>query len=209
MEATQQAGMVDAQYRALLTDREREILAGEADVTDNYRYRVVSRVRTKLDALETDVALLREHHPGLLAEVQEVTSDETGGEVHAARVTVDEEGEAFVGEEFAEAVEEMDEPVFVSEEMVEALDALNLDADRREAVRAMYEYLRDARTARKSDFTGEVYPEHPAGLDSPDGWWNALATGSTTAESKGALADLPGVEKPPSGRPQWRFTGEE
>ena len=88
------------------------------------------------------------------------------------------------------------------------IDALGLDADRRDAVRAMYEYLREHGTARKSDFTGDVYPEHPAGYDSADGWWNALGTGSTTADSKGALADVAGVEKPPSGRPTWTYTGE-
>lgn len=32
------AGMVDDLYRRLLTDREGEILSGEADVSDNYRY---------------------------------------------------------------------------------------------------------------------------------------------------------------------------
>jgi hypothetical protein len=45
--------------------------------------------------------------------------------------------------------------------------------------------------------------------DSPaGGWWNALGTGSTTADSKEALADVAGVEKPPSGRPTWTYTGE-
>jgi len=72
----------------------------------------------------------------------------------------------------------------------------------------MRDYLREHGTARKSDFTGEVYPEHPAGYGSADGWWNALGTGSTTADSKGALADVAGVEKPPSGRPTWTYTGE-
>ncbi|ELY84288.1 hypothetical protein C486_00759, partial [Natrinema gari JCM 14663] len=38
-------GQMTDQRRALLTEREREILTGEADVTDNYRYSVESRVR--------------------------------------------------------------------------------------------------------------------------------------------------------------------
>lgn len=88
------------------------------------------------------------------------------------------------------------------------IDGLGLDPDRRDAVRAMYEHLREYETARKSDFTGEVYPEHPAGYGSADGWWNALGTGSTTADSKGALADVDGVEKPPSGRPTWKYVGD-
>lgn len=63
------ATMTDDQYRGLLTEREREILSGEADVSENYRYRVVSRIRTKLDALAEDVELLREHRHDLHAEL--------------------------------------------------------------------------------------------------------------------------------------------
>lgn len=58
--------MADDRYRGLLTDREREILAGEADVSDNYRYRVVSRIRTKIDRLDSEMEFLAEYHPGLL-----------------------------------------------------------------------------------------------------------------------------------------------
>jgi DNA-binding Lrp family transcriptional regulator len=82
----------------------------------------------------------------------------------------------------------------------EALADLALDADRREAVRAMYDYLTEHGTARKSDFTGDVYPEHSAGYASPGGWWNALG--------KGALASLPGIKKPAEGRPTWQFSGK-
>ena len=81
-----------------------------------------------------------------------------------------------------------------------ALADLALDADRREAVRAMYDYLAEHGTARKSGFTSDVYPEHPAGYGSPGGWWNRLG--------KDALASLPGVEKPAEGRPTWRYSGE-
>lgn len=68
--------MVDDQYRGLLTDREREILSGEADVTDNYRYRVVSRVRTKIGALKEDIEILEDGHEGLLEELRDVVCDE-------------------------------------------------------------------------------------------------------------------------------------
>lgn len=63
--------MADEQYRGLLTDREREILAGQADVSDGYYRRVVSRVRNKIQRLEADAALLREHHPELHGELVE------------------------------------------------------------------------------------------------------------------------------------------
>lgn len=63
--------MVDDQYRGLLTDREREILEGDAEVTENYRRRVVSRVRTKIDAVDEDVTILEKNHPQLLEELRE------------------------------------------------------------------------------------------------------------------------------------------
>jgi len=50
--------------RALLTDREREVLAGEADVSDNYRYKVQSIVRNRIKkSLGDDIELLQEHFP--------------------------------------------------------------------------------------------------------------------------------------------------
>lgn len=63
--------MPDKDYRALLTDREREIISGEADVSDSYRYRVVSRIRDKIERLEQDTTVLREHHQGLAGELEE------------------------------------------------------------------------------------------------------------------------------------------
>jgi hypothetical protein len=58
--------------RALLTDRERELIEGE-DTDDDLRYQAVSRVRRKIDEeLTTDVEILREHHPELHEELQEV-----------------------------------------------------------------------------------------------------------------------------------------
>lgn len=68
--------MADDQYRALLTEREREIISGEADVSDNYRYRVVSRIRTKFEELETDVAVLRDGHEELHDELQGIVCKE-------------------------------------------------------------------------------------------------------------------------------------
>lgn len=48
--------------RALMTEREREIIAGEADVTDNYRYKVQSLVRNRVrKKFGDDVDVLEEH----------------------------------------------------------------------------------------------------------------------------------------------------
>lgn len=47
--------------RALLTDREREIVGGHADVTDEYRYQTVSRVRKRLQRLDRDIEAMENH----------------------------------------------------------------------------------------------------------------------------------------------------
>lgn len=64
-----------AERRALLTDREREIISGKADVSDDYRYQTVSRVRKRFRRLEEDLKALGEHGE-LLEELREVVCDE-------------------------------------------------------------------------------------------------------------------------------------
>lgn len=65
--------------RALLTEREREILSGEADVSDNYRYKVQSIVRNRVRKhLGDDVAFLKEHFP----EVYELVHSEVCDDEH-------------------------------------------------------------------------------------------------------------------------------
>lgn len=62
--AEQTTGRMSEEGRALLTAREREILSGEADVTDNYRYKVQSIVRTRIRRhLADDMEFLEEHFP--------------------------------------------------------------------------------------------------------------------------------------------------
>jgi hypothetical protein len=59
--------------RALLTEREREILAGDADVSDNYQYKVESLVRNRIRKhLADDIEFLYEHFP----EAYELAVDE-------------------------------------------------------------------------------------------------------------------------------------
>ena len=66
--------------RALLTDREREIVAGEADVDDPYRYQTISRVRQRFSRLEGDMEAM-EKHGELADEVREVVCQEPKREV--------------------------------------------------------------------------------------------------------------------------------
>ena len=68
-------GMTDG--RSLLTEREREILSGKADVSDNYRYKVESTARQRARRMAPDVDVLREHHPEILAELREVVCEDS------------------------------------------------------------------------------------------------------------------------------------
>jgi len=48
--------------RALLTDREREILTGDRDIDPNYRSSVVAKIRKRFARLERDLEILEDHH---------------------------------------------------------------------------------------------------------------------------------------------------
>lgn len=69
--ATQSADM--SQGRGLLTESEREAIAGEA--SDSYRYKTRSFLRDRLEEVEEDVAVLEEHDPKLLEKLREVVCE--------------------------------------------------------------------------------------------------------------------------------------
>ena len=56
--------------RALLTEREREAIAGED--SDSYRYKTRAYLRRRLETLEDDLYVLEKHDPELLEELREV-----------------------------------------------------------------------------------------------------------------------------------------
>ncbi|GAA3882758.1 hypothetical protein GCM10022627_40370 [Haloarcula argentinensis] len=63
-----------AKTRALLTETEREQIAG--DHGRDRRYQATSRVRRRIDEeLTEDIEILEEHHPELLEELREVVCD--------------------------------------------------------------------------------------------------------------------------------------
>ena len=73
MAQSEQVGMTDR--RALLTEREREIISSRADdVSDEYRYQTVSRVRARLQLLEEDLEAL-EAHGSLGEELREIVCE--------------------------------------------------------------------------------------------------------------------------------------
>lgn len=62
--------------RALLTDREREIISGEADdISDDYRYQTISRVRKRLDRLDGDLEAM-EAHGQLAQDLRDIVCDD-------------------------------------------------------------------------------------------------------------------------------------
>lgn len=63
--------------RALLTDREREILTGEADVTEKYYYVTVTRVRDKIEQLVAEDLPALEAHDTLAEELRDGVCDES------------------------------------------------------------------------------------------------------------------------------------
>jgi hypothetical protein len=63
-----------ADRRALLTEREREIVAGEADISDEYRYQTISRIRSRFKRLNEDIEAL-EAHGDLADELRDIVCE--------------------------------------------------------------------------------------------------------------------------------------
>jgi len=49
---------------------------GDADVSDNYRYRVVSRIRTKIENVDGDIEIFSQNREDLLKELREVVCED-------------------------------------------------------------------------------------------------------------------------------------
>nr|WP_256289514.1 hypothetical protein [Halobellus inordinatus] len=61
--------------RALLTERDRELLADEEN--QNRRYQAISEIRSRInDELPTDLEILEENHPQLLKELRETVCED-------------------------------------------------------------------------------------------------------------------------------------
>lgn len=100
--------------RALLTDRERELIANENVGSENQRYQAISRVRNKIeDELPEDLAILNEHHPALLSELREEVCgpDNTDETIRVAVDNVRSAYEDVDGDRLAEALNDLEELV--------------------------------------------------------------------------------------------------
>lgn len=76
MASPEQQPMPEKDYKATLTDRERDILRGGADVSEKYYYRVVARVRQKIEQLEEDLQVLDDSHDSLGDELREIVCED-------------------------------------------------------------------------------------------------------------------------------------
>lgn len=70
--------MTDDYGRALVTDREREILAGEVDVSEKYRGVVATRVRGRIERLKEKEIPALENHATLADELRRAICKDGG-----------------------------------------------------------------------------------------------------------------------------------
>ena len=61
---------------AIMTETDRDRISREVDVPDSKRYESASRVRQRINELETDAEILKENHPDLYEELREAVCDE-------------------------------------------------------------------------------------------------------------------------------------
>lgn len=71
-------------------------------------------------------------------------------------------------------------------------------AARREALRAAYDYLNENPDASETEVITEVFPDHPAGYDTADRWWDVI---------KPALKELPNVDVDTDPDHVWHYIG--
>jgi len=186
MVASKQSTMTDR--RALLTDREREIVAGEADVSDSYRYQTISRVRARLDRLAGDIDAL-EAHGELADELREQVcgrsdrdadtqpatdrreSGETGSkeqadesDVPSATTDTTPENDATPADDLAGVVDRVADGWDNADARIDA---------RKEAALAVLEYAREHGTVSQKEAKENVEPNHPVDGQNPRTWYRS------------------------------------
>lgn len=196
-----------AKTRAIMTETERDRIAGVEEVEEIKRYQAISRVRRRIEEeLTEDVAVLEEHHPGLLEELREVVC-ENGAEVERTP-PAPEPAEAPAADDVPgrEPEKAEDGP----EERLQAVD-FPRGRDRDECVETVLEareFLRREGSASMRDFVTEVMPEYPLGYDVPElepgdryrgAWWRKIV--------KPGLKALPDV-KYRQGHGDYLYIGE-
>jgi len=215
--------------RALLTEREREALAG--DESGSYRYKTRSYLRNRLEKLERDAELLAEHEPELFDRLQAAVCDDVAERVDdttdAAGVADDgRHATGAAGDREREVTGDTGEPqAGAPAGVLDAVDAADADddtdalpgtVDRQDAAAAVAsarDYICDHGGATKKDLVKNVMLDQPLGYDVDaalgkidageryrGAWWRRVV--------KPSLKKLDDVQTPPQGASTWRYTGE-
>lgn len=180
--------------RAILTDRERELLRDED--AGNQRYVAVSRVRTKIqEELADDAKILQHHHPDLYEELREVVcEDSQEAAVEGEEPPREEsdpspppeprrdEGGAQQGESGFEIPDTagVDLPDEISDEVWRVVDEVSASWDddarlenRRKAAAAALQYAldHDVYLGKSSDAVEAIRERYPVEGQSEETWW--------------------------------------
>jgi hypothetical protein len=217
--------------RALLTEREREIVAGEADVSDAYRYQTISRVRSRFGRLDDDLAAL-EAHGELADELRaKVCGSGSGPENDTRDSRPASERRESAQERSVEEADPQNLPAETDsstdspaseqpdENAAGSSDSLDWPANKdsmecMNAAAGAQNYIYNHGTATKSEIVKNIMPEYPVGynadaalekLESGDryrgAWWRRVV--------KPALESDDDIEKPGPGGSEWRYVGSE
>lgn len=185
--------------------------AGTSDVADRFDYARPSAYR-RLRTLERDGRVVsREIGNSLLwlAIDADQDTDAVAREHAAENTAASGEGRAGGGRVADQSADDSDRSVAahgdLSDPIEHAIAALDTTDERREAVRACVDHLRERGTSQRKHFLDDLYPEHAAGFESKDGWWNKIGKQHLTA-----VADAVDVVKKPAkeGSHTWRYVGE-
>ena len=95
----------------------------------------------------------------------------------------------------------LDEAIDTDQDVEDAIADIDLGPEGEDAVRAAYAFLRYWGEASGDELIDAIYPEWPAGMTSPEDWWERIGS---------ALADVPAVVRVDDHAGQlelWRYAG--
>ncbi len=192
-----------SERRALLTDREREIVAGDADVEDSYRYQTISRVRARFDRLAADLEAL-EAHGALADELRELVcaTDERGAAGDESEPTPTPGGDIDSaddgdGRPRADADEDLADELRA---YLERNEMAPKTTHGRGAVVDTFRYLREHGTTDTSELQDAVYANYTDNWSDKRTMWNAIDRHLNND-------DIPGIQK--GGYGEWEYAGDD
>jgi len=195
-----------SQGRGLLTESEREALAGNA--SESYRYKTRSYFRDRLEMLADDVEVLEEHDYELLEELRDVVCEDdiaTSGsseEILEDSSQPDQDDVVDQAEEPAEATAEIEaegERGVLVEDVREWLEGRPPKTSHgREAVLTVFSLLRERGTMKTGELKAELWEDYSDDYSSERAMWESVSR---------YLEDVPGVEK--GGYGEWTYSGDE